>query len=112
MCSKNELSELLAIVASELKKIFKSDLHSVILYGSYARGDFDEDSDVDIMILLDLPKEEISSFKEKIDRLCGDLLYDYGIVVSITERDIETYNRYVDILPFYKNIKREGVKIA
>ena len=38
----------------ELKKIYGTYLKSVVLYGSYARGDFSEESDIDIMILLDL----------------------------------------------------------
>ena len=37
-----------------LQKIYGKHLKSVILYGSYARGDYREDSDIDIMILLDL----------------------------------------------------------
>ncbi len=112
MCSKNQLNMLLRIVAEEAKDIFKTKLHSVILYGSYARGDYDEESDVDIMILVDMPAENLADFRRRLDSLCGSLLYDYGIVVSITERDLETYNRYAKILPFYQNIEREGVKIA
>ncbi len=35
---------------AEIQKIYGAHLRQVILYGSYARGDFREDSDVDIMI--------------------------------------------------------------
>ncbi len=112
MCSKIQLDELLSEVTAEAKNIFGTKLHSVILYGSYARGDYDEESDVDIMFLVDTSSESLSLFRKEIDSLCGRLLYEYGIVVSITERDIETYNRYVSILPFYQNVEREGVKIA
>ena len=38
----------------ELKKIYGTYLKSVILYGSYARGDYTSDSDIDIMLLVDL----------------------------------------------------------
>ena len=44
--------------------------------------------------------------------LCGEMLFDYGVVVSIIEKDYDTYSRYANILPFYKNIAKEGVKIA
>lgn len=112
MCTENQLNKLLKTVSVRSKEIFKENLNSVILYGSYARGDFDNESDVDIMIIVNLPKEKLSEFRREIDSLCGSLLYDYGVVVSITERDAETYYRYIDVLPFYQNINREGVKIA
>lgn len=39
---------------SEIKKIYGTHLRQIILYGSYARGDYGPDSDIDIMILLDI----------------------------------------------------------
>ena len=112
MCTQNQLSEILQNVAAESKKIFGSNLNSVILFGSYARGDYDEESDIDVLILVDLPSDELPAYRTHIDSLCGKLLLTYGIVVSAIEKDTETYNRYASILPFYKNIEKEGVKIA
>ncbi len=48
------MKELLDKYIAEIKKIYGTHLQEVILYGSYARGDFKEDSDIDIMILLDI----------------------------------------------------------
>lgn len=112
MCTENQLNKLLKTVSARSKEIFKENLNTVILYGSYARGDYDSESDVDIMIIVNLPKEKLCEFRKELDNLCGSLLYDYGVVVSITERDAETYYRYIDVLPFYQNINRDGVKIA
>ena len=112
MCTQNQLIEITQRVADESKNIFGSKLNSVILFGSYARGDFDEDSDIDVLILVDLPSDELSNYRTHIDSLCGTLLFEYGIVVSAIEKDTETYHRYSDVLPFYKNIEKEGVRIA
>lgn len=112
MCTENQLKCLLDDVAENSRNIFRDSLHSVILFGSYARGDYDEESDVDIFIIADVDSSELYQFKKQIDLLCGTLLFEYGIVVSIIEKDLKTYNKYMDILPFYKNIKEEGVRIA
>ncbi len=112
MCTQTMLKEILDKVVSFSKDLFKDKLADVILFGSYARGDFDEESDVDILIVANLPTDEISAYRDKIDSICGTLLFDYGILVSIIEKDYETYTKYSQILPFYKNIAKEGVKIA
>lgn len=51
---------------AEIKKIYGSHLKQVILYGSYARGDFGPDSDVDIMILLDISDLEIKNYRHQL----------------------------------------------
>ena len=51
---------------SEIKKIYGLHLRKVILYGSYARGDFEQNSDVDIMILLDVSESDLKSYSQKL----------------------------------------------
>ena len=112
MCTQNQLNNILKKFEQKAKDIFGEKLESIVLFGSYARGDFDEESDIDILILADMSSEELASYRGHIDTLCGDLLWEYGIVVSAIEKDLETYNKYSNVLPFYKNIEQEGVKIA
>ena len=52
---KNIMSE----IHEELMKLFGGKIERIILYGSYARGDFNLESDVDIMILLNCDQREI-----------------------------------------------------
>lgn len=112
MCTQNQLKEILEKVVLKSKEIFGESLNSVILFGSYARGDFEEESDIDILILADVSSKKLPEYRERIDTLCGELLWEYGIVVSAIEKDTATYNKYSNLLPFYKNIEKEGVKIA
>ena len=49
----------------EIKKIYGSHVRQIILYGSYARGDFRPDSDIDIMILVDMSDIDLKSYGEK-----------------------------------------------
>ena len=53
------IQNLLNEYTNELIKIYGKYLRAVMLYGSYARGDYRKDSDIDIMILLDLDDMEI-----------------------------------------------------
>ena len=112
MCSSSQLKEILDRVVLSSKEIFGEKLCDVILFGSYARGDYDEESDIDILLVADMPTEDMRRYREALDSLSGDLLYDYGVLVSIIEKDVETFKKYADVLPFYKKINEEGVKIA
>lgn len=112
MCTKNQLDEILQRIVAKSKEIFDTKLASVILFGSYARGDFEEESDIDVLLLVDLPGDELLNYRADIDSLCGELLFEYGIVISAIEKDLKTYNQYSQVLPFYKNIEKDGVKIA
>lgn len=47
--------KLIEQYVSSIKDIYGKHIKQIILYGSYARGDFHSDSDIDIMVLVDLP---------------------------------------------------------
>ena len=53
MCTQQALNKIAQELKAEALLLFPN-IHKIILYGSYARGDFRPDSDVDIMILLDM----------------------------------------------------------
>ncbi len=112
ICTQNQLNEILEKVVQNSKKIFGNTINSVILFGSYARGDFEQESDIDVLVLADASTDSLPSYRQHIDSLCGELLWDYGIAVSVIEKDVATYKKYEGVLPFYKNIQKESVKIT
>ena len=61
-----DLSCLLERYKEAVSQILGERLKRIILYGSYARGDFKQDSDMDIMILADIQPEEISNLADRI----------------------------------------------
>lgn len=83
-----------------------------MLYGSYARGDYNKNSDIDIMILTDLSDEEIREYSMKIWEKSADIEIDKGIVISPLIRNIDNFEAWSDVKPFYINIINEGLVLV
>ena len=62
----NNIENIIVEFASKVTALLGNHLKKIILYGSYARGDFNENSDIDIMILTDFADKELEDFLEKI----------------------------------------------
>ena len=98
-------------VITTAKDTLGEKLDKVILFGSYARGDFDNDSDVDIFVLANVPQEETNRWSNIIDDRLPDFLYDYELLVCIHLTSKELFDRYYHVLPYYQNVIREGVEL-
>lgn len=95
--------------SQQIKKILGTKLTKIILYGSYARGDFSENSDVDVMILTTLTDDEIERQENQIFDLAFQFLMEYGIDISVIIKNEEQFYYWLGALPFYDNVNREGV---
>jgi predicted nucleotidyltransferase len=80
---------------------------TLILYGSYARGDYREDSDIDLLVLVD--NDMLTWTDEKrIKYPLYDIEFETGTIISpivFSRKDWEGRHR---ITPFYENVAREG----
>ena len=112
MCTKNKLDEITGKVAAEAKRILDERLISVVLFGSYARGDYDDESDIDIMLLVNCDKSEYAEIKKKLYKEASMISLENDIEVSLTLVEISKFEMYKDCYPFYENIESEGIKIA
>lgn len=86
----------------------------IILYGSYARGDFNKNSDIDIMILTDLTDAEIYEYRDKIIDYAYDIEWNnnFDIDLSPLIKNIDKFNYWLEALPFYMNVQKEGVVLS
>lgn len=77
-------------------------------------GDFNKSSDIDIMILTDLNDDEIVKYRSMISDIAYDIEYDnnFDIYLSPIVKNIDNFNYWVEALPFYMNVKREGVVLS
>lgn len=109
MCDPDTLQKLLRAVRGHAVDYFGNDLEKVILYGSYARKDADDESDVDIMILVRQTREQLALARKAWNRFGTGLDLEYNVLTSFQLQDSETFEQWKHILPFYQNVLREGV---
>lgn len=93
----------------EIKKIYGSHLRKIILYGSYARGDFKQDSDVDIMILLDMSDLDLKAYSRTLSYMTYDFNMDNNLDIKPIAKNQNHFEKWVDNYPFYANVQKEGV---
>lgn len=106
---ETRIDELLRQINSELQKRFKEKLAKIVLFGSYARGDFDDESDIDILVLIE--DDEPEKYSDEIVDFEVDLTIKYGVLPSIILRNIDYFSENKEIIPFYRNVEKEGVEI-
>jgi len=101
-----EIRDLLAELKQGLAKIYGDRLKAVILFGSYARGDYQEDSDLDVMIVLDT----YQSYWDELVRsaeLASHLSLEYDVTVSRMIMTEEQWKK--GDLPVLRNVRAEGI---
>lgn len=97
--------------AEKIQKLYPKVLRAVILYGSYARGDYTADSDVDVMVLVDLSEQQICGQREKLSDLTYDFNETYDLQIKPMLIGEKQFEYWLPVYPFYQNIKKDGVKI-
>ena len=94
----------------EVKKEYGEKFEAVILFGSYARGDYEDDSDLDLMVLLQASSEEIVSLRDRILPIISrlDVEFDYDILFSPIVQSSRVFEKNISVIPFYRNVDSEG----
>lgn len=106
-----QINKVIEEFVKEVNKILGKRIKKIILYGSYARGDFNDSSDIDIMILTDLTDEEIIEYRSKVSDIAFDIEFEnnFNVMISPLVKNIDKFNYWLEALPFYMNVQKEGV---
>ncbi len=105
------IDNLKKTVVTELSSIIRDDCRQIILYGSYARGDYTEDSDVDIAILTDSNREEAKKYNSQLDDLSTQIGMDTLLIVNFVCLPYKEYLEKKSWYPFFMNIAKDGVTL-
>ena len=104
-----EITTIIQEFEQDMKNIFKDDFCSLWLYGSYARGDYTSDSDVDIMLLVDLSPEEMDAYSDALSELGYEFNVNNDIWMMPVVKNLQHFKQWVTAYPFYTNVQKEGV---
>lgn len=108
---RRELAIILKEFEHDMRNIFKDDFRMVRLYGSYARGDYNQNSDIDVMVLVNTPVDKINSFYDRVSDCAFGYLMKYKVDISPVIKNIDHFNYWKKDLPYYCNVEREGIVV-
>lgn len=103
-----KIKPLIKKIKKHLIELYGGKIKQVILYGSYVRGEATEDSDIDVLVVVD---DSLNPFevRKSLSDILFDILLENGeliSVIAIPESFFKNYNS-----PFLLNVKEEGVVV-
>jgi predicted nucleotidyltransferase len=110
--TKEQIDYIGRSVVAAARLVCGDRLRDVILFGSYARGDFQEWSDVDVIVLADANDAKCRQISELITEELFDLIYHMNLLLSFLVTPYAHFENMKDIYPFYRNIDKEGIRLC
>ena len=96
-----------------VNKIGEDKINKIILYGSYARGDYDDDSDINLLFILNeenLKDKNLRELRMDIINFSYDYEYnnDFTFIISPIIKEKRDYIENKNKKPLFINIEKEG----
>jgi len=93
----------------EVRGVLGDKLDKIILYGSYARGDFESGSDIDIMVLAGISCDDLPKMEKKLWNIGWDIGLTHDIMISVFLKESSHFNEWLEDIVYYRNIVTDGV---
>ena len=107
--TQHQLDIVMSAFIAECEVLYGGKLDEVRLFGSYARGDCGDGSDIDIMVILDMSEDEIKKSLDSICRIASDLDIRYNTTMMPVLRSKKEYEFRKHSYGFCENVEKEGV---
>ena len=92
---------------ANLQNLYGNELAELVIFGSYARGDNHEGSDLDFAIILRNPNTRPAAEIPKISVISSRLSLKYGIMVSSLSASL--HKKQTSMQGIYQEIRKEGI---
>lgn len=112
MCTKSQLDNITEQLVNIYRNAYGNAIVSILLYGSYARNEESNQSDVDIVAIVKGNREELQKKLRIVWEESADIGLENDVVVSPTVVPFDEFERYRTSLPYYMNIEKEGIKVG
>ncbi len=103
---KEGLQEVLMFFKKEAEILYGNQLENVLLYGSQARGESHEESDIDILVVLNKKVDPFAEIDKMIE-IVTDIVINYGEFISIVPVSSSDFKELKT--PFLRNIIKDTV---
>lgn len=112
MCTEFQLNKIVKAMVECYQAVYGHDIVDIMLYGSYARGDYTENSDIDIVAVVRGSRLDLQEKMKRVWDISAEIGLENDIVVSPTVIPYDEFMEYKHTLPYYRNIVEEGRKIG
>jgi predicted nucleotidyltransferase len=92
-----------------LHELYGNELAELVLFGSYARGDQHEESDVDFAIVLNNPDTRTAGELVKTSPIASRLSLKYGLMIS--SLPVSLHKKQTSGQGVFRDIRKEGISI-
>ena len=103
------LDRVKKVIVRDIPKALKDDCREIILYGSCARGDFTNESDVDIAILTECDRESVKKYDSVIDDIATSIGLETMAIVNFVCLPKKEFDEKSSWYSYFVNIKKEGI---
>lgn len=112
MCTKIQLENISRQISQSYRTVYGDSIVAIYLYGSYAKGNYDDESDIDITAIVKGDRLDLQKKLKQIWDISADIGLKNDVIVSPTVIPFAEYEEYKQILPYYMNIWKEGKRIG
>ncbi len=112
MCTPRQLDAITKEMAKCYRNYYGDAIVGIFLYGSYARGDFSTESDIDVTAVVKGKRLDLQKKLKYIWDYSADVGLEHNVVISPTVIPHDEFEMYKNTLPYYMNIQREGKRIG